>query len=66
MIAGTLSQAIKGFIRNHEFSDLTFVVEGEEIPAHRVIVASSSEHFNHSLQSNMREDTERFLFFFFF
>lgn len=57
-IDGTLALDFKPFLKSPDLSDMHFLVEGERIPAHRVIVASRSSHFNSSLQSGMRETTE--------
>lgn len=41
-----------------EYSDITFVVEKERIPAHRNIVASSSPYFRAMLQGQLAESTQ--------
>jgi len=56
---GTLSLDFKRFLKSAQLSDMHFLVEGQQIPAHRAIVASRSSHFNRSLQSGMRETSER-------
>lgn len=40
---------------NNEFSDLTFVVEDVEIPAHKVILAASSDYFRALLFGGLQE-----------
>jgi len=40
-----------------QFSDVTFSVQGRELPAHRVLLAVFSDHFRAMLGSGMREST---------
>ena len=50
---------LKELINNEEFSDVTFIVEGRPIYAHRAILAQRSAHFAAMFRSGMRESTER-------
>ena len=40
------------------FTDVTFVVEGREIAAHRVVLALLSDHFRAAFSAGMRESFE--------
>lgn len=44
---------------NASFSDVTFVVEGREIHAHRCILYARSEYFRNMFDSRMRETSEK-------
>ncbi|QDZ23047.1 POZ domain-containing protein [Chloropicon primus] len=50
-----LSEDLGGLLKSGENSDFTFVVEGEEMPAHRLIVASRSPVFKALLENDMME-----------
>jgi len=45
-------------LERQNFTDVTFLVEGRELPAHRVLLALFSEHFRAMLASGMRESFE--------
>jgi len=53
-----LSEDLGELLRTGEGSDFKFVVEGEEMPAHRLIVASRSPVFKALLDNDMREGKE--------
>ncbi len=53
-----LSEDLGDLLRTGEGSDFKFVVEGEEMPAHRLIVASRSPVFKALLDNDMREGKE--------
>uniref|UniRef100_A0A7S1FVS7 BTB domain-containing protein n=1 Tax=Corethron hystrix TaxID=216773 RepID=A0A7S1FVS7_9STRA len=46
-------------LNDDDFSDITFIVQGEPIHAHRVILASRSAHFSAMFRSGMRESNQR-------
>ena len=50
-----LSDDLGHLLKSGEGSDIVFVVEGEEMPAHRLIVASRSPVFKALLDNPMRE-----------
>lgn len=45
--AWDLAERIGNHLFDKETSDMTFVVEGESLPAHRFIFISSSEYFRY-------------------
>jgi len=49
----------KGMVNEEDFSDVTFIVEGRLIFAHRGILSSRSQHFRAMFKSGMRESTEK-------
>jgi speckle-type POZ protein len=53
-----LSEDMGILLKTGEGSDFVFVVEGEEMPAHRLIVASRSPVFKALLGNDMREGVE--------
>lgn len=53
-----LSVALASALQNPIFSDISFVVEDQVIPAHKIILASRSEYFRTLLCCNMREATQ--------
>lgn len=53
-----LSEDMGNLLKTGERSDFVFVVEGEEFPAHRLIVASRSPVFKALLDNDMREGSE--------
>ncbi|XP_072944054.1 BTB/POZ domain-containing protein 9 [Epargyreus clarus] len=50
-----LSEHIGSLCLSSEYSDVTLVVEGQRIPAHKVILAASSDYFRALLYGGMRE-----------
>lgn len=54
-----LSEDFAELLKSGEGSDFTFLVEGEEMPAHRLIVASRSPVFKALLDNDMREGKEK-------
>ena len=40
-----LAADIGKLLMNKDYSDVTFIVDGEQFPAHRVILAARSEYF---------------------
>lgn len=52
---GHLSEHIGSLCLSSEYSDVTLIVEGQRIPAHKVILAASSDYFRALLYGGMRE-----------
>ncbi|XP_052749475.1 BTB/POZ domain-containing protein 9 isoform X2 [Galleria mellonella] len=50
-----LSENIGSLCLSSEYSDVTLIVEGQRIPAHKVILAASSDYFRALLYGGMRE-----------
>jgi RCC1 and BTB domain-containing protein len=50
---------IRALVNDEEFSDVTFMIEGQPIHAHRAILSQRCEHFAAMFRSGMRESTER-------
>jgi len=46
---------------NSELSDVKFIVEGQEIYAHKVILAARSQHFKGMFFSGMKESSEKII-----
>ncbi|KAG7307025.1 hypothetical protein JYU34_007156 [Plutella xylostella] len=53
-----LSENIGSLCLSAEYSDVTLVVEGVRIPAHKVILAASSDYFRALLYGGMREASQ--------
>lgn len=56
--AGHLSEHIGSLCLSSEYSDVTLIVEGHRIPAHKVILAASSDYFRALLYGGMKEANE--------
>jgi RCC1 and BTB domain-containing protein len=50
---------MRGLVNDDEFADVTFLIDGERIFAHRAILAQRCEHFAAMFRSGMRESVER-------
>lgn len=50
---------IRALVNDEEFSDVTFMIEGQPIYAHRAIISQRCEHFAAMFRSGMRESVER-------
>ncbi|XP_047504600.1 BTB/POZ domain-containing protein 9 isoform X1 [Pieris napi] len=53
-----LSEHIGSLCLSSEYSDVTLIVEGQRIPAHKVILAASSDYFRALLYGGMRESSQ--------
>ncbi|XP_026329697.1 BTB/POZ domain-containing protein 9 [Hyposmocoma kahamanoa] len=53
-----LSEHIGSLCLSSEYSDVTLIVEGHRIPAHKVILAASSDYFRALLYGGMRESNQ--------
>uniref|UniRef100_A0A2H1VX80 BTB/POZ domain-containing protein 9 n=1 Tax=Spodoptera frugiperda TaxID=7108 RepID=A0A2H1VX80_SPOFR len=53
-----LSEHIGSLCLSSEYSDVTLIVEGQRIPAHKVILAASSDYFRALLYGGMRETNQ--------
>ncbi|OQR73193.1 BTB/POZ domain-containing protein 9-like [Tropilaelaps mercedesae] len=54
-----LSECIGSLLESADYSDVTLVVEGERLQAHRVILASCCEYFRALLFGGMRESSQK-------
>ena len=54
----TLGDDMKKLLIDSDFSDVTFVVQGEEFSAHKNILATRSDYFRNMFLANMRESTD--------
>ena len=45
--------------KSKNFTDVVFVVEGEEFPAHKMVLATESEYFRQLLYGGMREASQK-------
>eukprot|EP00731_Ephydatia_muelleri_P000180 Em0001g180a len=52
---GFMQQHFKDLLDNKKYVDVTFVVEGQPMPAHRLILASQSDYFDRLFYGKMRE-----------
>ena len=50
---------MRDMVDEDEYSDITFLVEGQRVNAHRAILAGRCEHFAAMFRSGMRESVER-------
>lgn len=57
-ISNSFASDLRSLINNSEFSDVTFVLEGKPIYAHRALLAARSEHFRAMFSSGMKESRD--------
>lgn len=55
----TLAKELGIMVNNPLFSDVTFIVEGKPIHAHRAILSARSEHFANMFKSGLKESHEK-------
>jgi len=55
----TLSGDLQPMVDNPQFSDVTFVVEGQQVHAHKFILYARSEYFRRMFTSGYREATDK-------
>lgn len=58
LITAEFSQQMGELCLSSEYSDVTFIVENQKIPAHRVILASRSTYFRALLYGGLAESTQ--------
>jgi len=54
-ISSPLKSNLESFVNNELYSDISFLVQGEKFFAHKIILASGSEHFRAMFRSGMKE-----------
>ena len=59
VVTGKLQEALRGFVDNEEFSDVTFLVEGKVVYGHKVILSLLSERFRAMFSCGFKESRER-------
>lgn len=59
MAEHTLWFDVSQYCRQRELSDIVFLVEGQEFPAHKVIVACQSTYFNSLLSNIWKESNQK-------
>lgn len=52
------SEQLSRLCLNNDYSDVTFIVEEQKLPAHRVILAARSEYFRAMLYGGLAESTQ--------
>ena len=58
-VTATYTSQMRGIVNEEEFSDVTFIVENQEVYAHRAILAQRCDHFAAMFRSGMRESVEK-------
>jgi RCC1 and BTB domain-containing protein len=58
-VTASYTSQMRGLVNDEEFADVTFIIEGEGVHAHRAILAQRCEHFAAMFRSGMRESVER-------
>lgn len=53
-----IANNLGGFVNNQRFSDVAFVVEGEKVYAHKLILAIRSTYFRSILMTGMKESAQ--------
>ena len=54
-----LQRSLRKFLNNDEFSDVTFIVQGQFVYAHRIVLSLVSERFRAMFSSGFRESVDR-------
>lgn len=58
LCAEPVRRVMSEYLDNRQFSDVTFVVEGKKLFAHRILLTVFSDYFRRALASGMRESFE--------
>mmetsp|Transcript_20483 Transcript_20483/g.50234 ORF Transcript_20483/g.50234 Transcript_20483/m.50234 type:complete len:594 (-) Transcript_20483:76-1857(-) len=58
-VTTTYSSQMRALVDDEEYSDVTFLVEDQEVYAHRAILAQRCDHFAAMFRSGMKEACER-------
>lgn len=58
-VTASYTSQMRGLVNDDEFADVTFLIEGETVHAHRAILAHRCDHFAAMFRSGMRESVER-------
>lgn len=58
-VTAAYTSQIRALVNDDEFADVTFLIEGDPIYAHRAILAQRCDHFCAMFRSGMRESVER-------
>lgn len=58
-VTPTFLRDMREMVDEEKYSDVTFIVEGKHVYAHRIILAKRCEHFCAMFSSGMRESVER-------
>lgn len=58
-VISVYASQMRAMVNDEEFSDITFLVEGQSIYAHRAILAQRCDHFAAMLRGGFRESVER-------
>ena len=54
----TLTDDLAKLVNNDDFSDITFLVEGRKIHAHKAILVVRSDYFNAMFSNGMQESSK--------
>lgn len=57
-LTARFSEQMAQLCMSYDYSDVTFIVENEKLPAHRVILAARSEYFRALLYGGLSESTQ--------
>ncbi|XP_055594610.1 BTB/POZ domain-containing protein 9 [Uranotaenia lowii] len=57
-LTARFSEQMAQLCMSHDYSDVTFIVENEKLPAHRVILAARSEYFRALLYGGLSESNQ--------
>uniref|UniRef100_A0A1Q3FF41 BTB/POZ domain-containing protein 9 n=1 Tax=Culex tarsalis TaxID=7177 RepID=A0A1Q3FF41_CULTA len=57
-LTGRFSEQMAQLCMSYDYSDVTFIVEDEKLPAHRVILAARSEYFRALLYGGLSESSQ--------
>lgn len=57
-VSSRFATQMRSLVNDDEFSDITFIIENQQVYAHRAILAARNEPFAAMLRSGMRESVE--------